>query len=247
MKTVTSYFSANQIDSLLLSLSQAKKRFIDSILLLVNFSGFQNSADGTNASSRMSMHQFKRNFKKNYIVLLPIAVVFVVILVLVGNFFSKDATSGSVQGAQDNRTKVNDALSVEELNKRYTFTLNDAAGKPLKVTFEIQNVELRDQIVLRGQPVTAVQGRVFLIANLKIVNDSTANVGMMTKDYLRLTVDGGSDKLAPEIHNDPVQVQAISTKLTRVGFAIDDTAKKLVLQVGEIDGKKDTIDLHLQE
>lgn len=247
MKTVTSYFSANQMDSLLLSFSQATKRLVNSVLLLGNFGGFQKSADGTNFSSRMNMQQFKRNFKKNYIVLLPIAVVFVVILVLIGNFFSKDSASGSVQGAQDNRTKMNNALAVEELDKRYTFTLSDAAGKPLKVTFEIQDVELRDQIVLRGQPVTAVQGRVFLIANLKIVNDSTVNVGMMTKDYLRLTVDGGSDKLAPEIHNDPVQVQAISTKLTRVGFAIDDTAKKLVLQIGEIDGKKDTIELHLQE
>lgn len=247
MKTVTSYFSANNVDAMLLSFSRATKRFVESVLLLGNFGGFQKSADGTHTSSRISMQQFKRNFKKNYIVLLPIIGVFVVILVLVGNFFSKDAASGSVQGAQDNRAKMSNALAVEELDKRYTFTLTDAAGKPLKVTFEIQNAELRDQIVLRGQPVTAVQGRVFLIANLKIVNDSTTNVGMMTKDYLRLTVDGGSDKLAPEIHNDPVQVQAISTKLTRVGFAIDDTAKKLVLQVGEIDGKKDTIDLHLQE
>lgn len=246
MRTTVTLPSQIQIDSFLHSLSLVVKRLFPSSLFQINLGSFPKPSEQTPFSLRLKMQQFKKNFKKNYIVIVPIAIVFVVIIVLIGNFLSKDSRSGDVQGVQDSRAKMNKPLAIETLDKAYTFTLTDAVGKPLKVKFEISDVELRDQIVLRGQPVVAVEGRVFLIVNLKIVNDSTTNVGIMTKDYLRLTVDGSLDKLAPEIHNDPVQVQAISAKLTRAGFAIDDTAKKLVLQVGEISGKKDTIELHLQ-
>ena len=245
MKTTVLLQSAPQIDTLLQTIVSRSKRFIAEIFNQMNSDSLVKGFSRSSFSSRMDMQQFKRNMKKNGIVILPIVIVFVVILVLIGNFFMKDSRNGSVQGAQDTKSNVAKPLAVEELDKTYTFTLADANGKATKVKFQVQNAELRDQIVLRGQPYSAVQGRVFLIVNLKIVNDSMTNLGMMTKDYLRLTVDGSADKLAPEIHNDPVQVQAISTKLTRVGFAIDDTAKKLVLQVGEINGKKDTVEVHL--
>jgi hypothetical protein len=52
--------------------------------------------------------------------------------------------------------------------------------------------------------------------------------------------------LAPEIHNDPVEVQALSTKYTRLAFPIDDTYKDLTLYVGEINGHKDAIKLNLK-
>jgi hypothetical protein len=54
-----------------------------------------------------------------------------------------------------------------------------------------------------------------------------------------------SELLAPDIHNDPVEVQAISTKPTRVGFPINDTDKKLTLFIGEINGQKDKVELGL--
>lgn len=247
MKTTVTLPSQMRSDASLNYLFLAVKRLFQSFLFQINLGSFLRPTPRTQFPSRLGAQKFKKDFKKNYIVILPIVTVFIIIFILVVNFFAKDSKPASVQGAQDNNARANKPLVSQTLDKTYTFTLTDAAGKPLKVKFEIPDVELRDQIVLRGQPVVAIEGRVFLIANIKIVNGSTTNVGMMTKDYLRLTVDGSSDKLAPEIHNDPVQVQAISTKLTRVGFAIDDDAKKLELQIGEINGKKDTIELHLQE
>ena len=68
---------------------------------------------------------------------------------------------------------------------------------------------------------------------------------MNTRDYVRLTVNNGSEWLAPDIHNDPVEIQAISTKYTRIGFPISDTDKKLKLQIGEINGDKEIVDLKL--
>lgn len=71
---------------------------------------------------------------------------------------------------------------------------------------------------------------------------------MNTRDYVRLIIDGNQEeKLAPDIHNDPVEIQAISTKQTRLGFAIDDNDKSLALQVGEIDGEKEVIELNLRK
>ena len=70
---------------------------------------------------------------------------------------------------------------------------------------------------------------------------------MNTKDYVRLSING-TDKelLAPEIHNDPVVIQAISTKSTRVGFPLSASDKKLKLFIGEINGNKTQIELNFK-
>jgi hypothetical protein len=43
-----------------------------------------------------------------------------------------------------------------------------------------------------------------------------------------------------------VEVQAISTKFTRVGFPINENDSDLKLRVGEIEGEKETIPLELK-
>lgn len=219
------------------------KKIISLPLLLLGVGGFQNRISFPSFSGRIPMQNFKRNFKRQYLYLLPILLVGIVIVVSIGAFFKK--TGENVQSATDQRVNINKPLAVEQLNRSNTYTLTDSENKTIKIKYTIQSCELRDQIVVKGQPAVAIKGRVFFVCNLKIVNNSTTGVAMQTKDYVRLIVDDSSDKLAPDIHNDPVQVQPISTKLTRLGFAIDDSAKKLVLQFGEINGKKDTIELNL--
>ena len=81
-----------------------------------------------------------------------------------------------------------------------------------------------------------------MIINLKIINDLNSCVQINTKDYVRLSLNGDKNVwLAPDIHNDPVEVQAISTKLTRVGFAISTSDKNIILRIGEINGAKTDI------
>lgn len=111
----------------------------------------------------------------------------------------------------------------------------------------LTSAELQDEIVIKGQKANAVKGKEFLIINLKLTNNYSKTIQINTRDYIRLSVNKSDEKLAADIHNDPVEVQAISTKYTRLGFPIDETDKNLTLYVGEINGKKESITLNLKK
>ncbi len=134
----------------------------------------------------------------------------------------------------------------QDLNKDFTFPILSAAGSVANIKFTVQDAEINNQIVVQGQNATAVAGRTFLIVTLKLSNDLNQSININTRDYVRLSVNGDENTwLAPDIHNDPVEVQAISTKFTRVGFAVNTIDKKFILQIGEIKGDKQKIELNL--
>jgi hypothetical protein len=167
-------------------------------------------------------------------------IVVLVALFIVGvnriiNFSSKSKTSDEI--------KVQGAKASKAINKEFSFPLRDDEGEEVsKIKYQIENAELRDEIIVKGQKAVAVEGRTFLIITLKVTNEHNQPIEINTKDYIRLSINGNKDEwLAPDIHNDPVEVQAISTKYTRVGFPINDDDKDLTLRVGEIGGDKEEI------
>ena len=211
-----------------------------------------NTTNGSYSSGGSQFKKIKRFFRNSPT--LPFIVV-VVIVVLIGAVFitksMKSHSTGQVAGAsvQNNNTQMNvpKPLAQETLNKEFDFPLKDATGKVVsKFNYEILSAEEDNQIIIKGQVATAVQGKTFLLLNLKITNNFDKDVELNTRDYVRLIVDNSTDRLAADVHNDPVDVQAISTKYTRLGFPIDIAAKNLKLEVGEIDGQKQTIQLNLQ-
>ena len=102
---------------------------------------------------------------------------------------------------------------------------------------------MRKEIVVKGQKATAVAGRIFLIFNLRLINEGQQKIQVNTRDFLRISANGGQEWLAPDIHNDPVEAQPISTKYTRLGFPVNEGQKNFQVQVGEINGEKTTFDL----
>lgn len=198
-------------------------------------------------SSSVNTKKIKRFFRNTKY--LPFAIVFVLVLMITVLSYKIIASRSprAVAGASDQRLAVKPPLSQQTLNREFSFPLNDASGKQVsQLQYVIQNAELRDTIIIQGQQAVAVQGRAFLILNLKITNSYDKSVKINARDYVRLIVDSSNEKLAPDIHNDPVEVQAISTKYTRLGFPIDQKYKSLVLQVGEITGQKQLIPLNLK-
>jgi hypothetical protein len=210
-----------------------------------NFSS--TTTDSSRSQSPFSRKKVRRFIKRSTI--LPFALVGALVII-VGVILLRNAsgtTSASpILGTNDKRVDIQKPKATMQINKEYNFPLKDQTGKEVsKFTYRIQNAELRDEIVVKGQAATAVKGRTFLIVNVKITNNYDKDIQLNVKDFVRLIVNGTGEKLAPDIHNDPVDVQAISTKYTRVGFPINDTDKDLQLQVGEVTGAKDTIKLTL--
>ncbi len=150
-------------------------------------------------------------------------------------------------GGSDDRVKLKEAKSVHQINRSFTFPLRDAEGEQVsRINYTVEKAELLDEIVVKGQRATAVKGRTFLIVTLKVLNEFSQPIEIDTRDYIRLVINGNEvERIAPDIHNDPVEVQAISTKFTRVGFPINENEKDLVLQIGEINSEKESISLDL--
>lgn len=178
----------------------------------------------------------------------PIVIGVLVIIGIVSLVSGLPNAKSSPQVAGENITVPN-ALSTVDLNKNFAFPLRDEDAKEVgRFNFIIENAELKKQIIVQGKRATAVNGRVFLVFNLKIENDLKYPMGLPTRNYIRVIVNNNNELLAPDIHNDPVEVQPFSTKYTRLALAIDekDAEKTVKVQVGEIEGSKQTIDLNFK-
>lgn len=203
----------------------------------------------SNSFSHMSQPGSSRSLKRffNRSPFLPLIIVIIVVAVIAFFLLKNviDKTSGA--GATAEQASIAKPLAEEKIDKAFKFPLKDQSGKEVsKFTYEVQDVELRKQIIIKGEKATAVEGRAFLIVNLKVTNNFEQSIQLNVRDYIRLTVNKSDEKLAPDIHNDPVDVQAISTKYTRIGFPINESDKDLTLLIGEIEGKKEEIHLNLK-
>lgn len=183
--------------------------------------------------------------------LLPFIIVGVIVLAIIfltlrtpGN--NNNNPSNVIAGEQD-RIKIAEPKAEQNIDKQFQFPLKDSTGKEVsKIRYFVDDVEVRDELVIKGKKAVAIEGRTFLVVTLKVTNDYSRPISINVRDYIRLIVNGSQEKLAPDIHNDPVEIQPISTKYTRVAFPIDDKYKNLMLQVGEINGKKQNVNLDLK-
>lgn len=198
-----------------------------------------NFSTGTNTSHSSKNGQSKKIIKFAGIVLGAI-------IVLIGGI--KLLSSSTSSRAQADAPQVKGALVTQDINREFAFPLKNGQGDEIgSIKYMIEKAELRDEIIVKGQKASAIKGRTFVIVTIKVSNDFKQPIQINTRDYVRLSVNGNqTELLAPDIHNDPVEVQAISTKYTRVGFPINTTDRNLKLLVGEINSEKQSIDLDLQ-
>lgn len=182
------------------------------------------------------------------------SLVILIILIILGtilftttrtDIFKGQQTLSSIQADGDQKTKIADPLAAKQIDKEFTLPIKDNKGVEVdSLKYLIEKAELRDELVVKGQKATAVAGRTFLILNLKIVNEGDKRIEVNSRDFVRLSVNNNeAEWLAPDIHNDPVEIQPISTKYSRLGFPINETDKNLKLQVGEITGSKTVLEL----
>ena len=178
---------------------------------------------------------FRELKNKKLIGFLALAAIILIIFVFAQNSFKKQEASRNTP-----QTRVESAKEKATINREFEFPLKNSKGNEVsKIKYTVESVELRKEILLKGKKASAVSGRIFFIANIKIANSFDKTIEINSKDYLRLVVGNNEGELlAADIHNDPVRVQAISTKYTRLGFPVNDSDKDFKLRIGEIGGEK---------
>jgi hypothetical protein len=185
-----------------------------------------------------------KNIKKSY---LYIGGFFILLIgaFIIGRQFSPSSSLGAISTG-DGRQEAPTPIATQGLNKEFKFPLVDEKGEELaKISYYLESANLQDSFIYQGSKATAVKGRTFLIFNLKITNPYEKTIEVNAKDYIRIKMNGSDEQLAPEIHNDPVEIQANSTKYTRIGLPINETDKDLILLIGELKGDKETVKLNL--
>ena len=236
-KSASTIILPNPIDVVYLTAESIKER-ISELLISILGASRQERILAQKFFSSVSLPRFQFNKKK--VIQIAVPVVLVAFFFLIGFVLIKKATGTNVAGiATDNPGSVKST----SINREFKFPLKDDRGKQVgQFAFAIKSAELRHKIVVKGQNATSVAGRVFFIVNIQIVNSLNQGLQINTRDYLRISVNGNEKEwFAPDIHNDPVEAQAISTTNSRLALAINDSDRKIKLQVGEIDGTKTVI------
>lgn len=181
---------------------------------------------------------------KKVVKFLVVAVVVIVPVFLLLKYLT--TARGSSQGAENGVVMGSNSaiLATSPINVEIPIPIPDSKGTTIgELRMTVEAAEKRDEIIVKGKKAYALEGRDFLIVGLKIVNPMDKGIQINTRDFFRLNVNGSGEWLAPDIHNDPVEVQAISTKATRIGFPVNEGDSNLILQIGLIDGAKQQVPL----
>lgn len=129
-----------------------------------------------------------------------------------------------------------------ELNRQYSFPLKDSFGESIgNFTYRLKEYEVTKEIAVAGRKAKVTGERSFLFVRLEIINHFESAVKVNTRNYIRLSVNNQESWFAPEVNDDPVEVQSLATKITSVGFPMNDSDTNMKLQVGEPGGEKDII------
>lgn len=212
------------------------------LLFSVSQESFSRIQDLGRKSFLSKTPKFRLPFSPKILLALLGVIVFIAVVAL---FRVNQSTSATVSSEKPVAPL---AKETQVVNRIFNFPIKDNNGKEVsKIKYEILSINLQDEILVKGQRARSVQGRTFLIINIKISNSFTQGIQINSRDYVRLIINGNKGELiAADIHNDPVEVQAISTKTTRIGFPINETDTNLDIQVGEINGKKEIVKVNFE-
>lgn len=226
-----------------IDLSLVNKKLTDKLTVLHQMmdsasSSFTSSSHDGAASSRLGMRKFKKFMKESKV--LPFIIVGILFLILLGFGLKKVLTKPSVMGttttqSTDGRVQLKKPIATESVKKEFSFPLKDTNGKEVsRIKLVVVNIELRDQIIIQGKIANTTVGKNVLIANLELTNNYTKPISINSRNYFRLKKNNDTKLYDPKIHNDPIDVQPVSTTSTRIGFTVDDTDSNFILRVGDV-------------
>jgi hypothetical protein len=131
------------------------------------------------------------------------------------------------------------------LDKNYTYPVKDREGNEVgNIKFILINYELTNQVTVNNfYKAIVTKDKEILVFNIELTNNEDTAIKIMAGDYLRLTKNNEDKLIAPDIDSDPVEVRPQSTKSTKLGFTLLKTDKEITVEVGELGGDKETIEI----
>lgn len=131
-----------------------------------------------------------------------------------------------------------------DISKNFSVVARTKDGRPTDGTFPIKvtTAELTDNVLVQGKKATARNGKIFLVVYLEIENKYNVTLYNKPLDLLRLVRSDGK-RIAPSVSQGDVEVRAISVKRTNVAFVVDKGEKNFTIEIGEIKGKKEAIQI----
>lgn len=170
----------------------------------------------------------------------------ILILLAVGFILTKftRGDEANLVNSSQNEEQVATVLATKEVNFEHLFKAKNGLGAESgELTFRITKVEKTKEVLVQGRPANAKGDKAFLVLNVEIDNSDVEKKYISPVDILRL-IDNTDKKFAPDIHSDVVEVQPISTKISRVGFVILEGQNEFTLQIGELEGEKQNLEIN---
>lgn len=182
-----------------------------------------------------------RRINKKWIVIFGLLIFVLLVISRISSIFRNQQNQiNTVQGSE---TKAESLLGKTEVNAEYDFgALNENGESAGLVKFRVTSAEKTNQVLIQGKPANAKGDKTFLVLNIEIDNNETEKRYISPVDILRL-VGEEDKKFAPDVHSNIVEVQPISTKITRAGFVVLADQNEFLLQIGELEGAKQFVEI----
>lgn len=193
----------------------------------------------SNPLKKIDFEKIMKKIKNAFNAKIAIIAVAVVLVVLGAWYFTKNSKA-------DSNTVSLSPQSTGKLDKQVSFPIRDREGKDTgnRLTVTFTTLERANKLLYGGKPLTAKQGKDFVVSNIEIENTTKDRLTVRPVDFIRL-VDSNGKNYAPDIQTNSLKVEALSIKKTRTIFIVNEEPKTLKFLVGEINGNRETVEVTL--
>ncbi len=183
----------------------------------------------------------KGSIKKHPKISLAVLVVVLILGFAAFNIAKPNKTLGN--GINSITTSVNSLANVN-VNKRFEIPIKNKDGSQTgeKLGITITNIEKTREILIKNNPAKTKNGKIFLVLNIEIQNDTKKQLTVRPVDMVRLIGDDGRS-YAPDVHNNEVTAEPVSLRKTKVGYVVEESKNSFKLFVGEVRGEQEPIEV----
>lgn len=130
----------------------------------------------------------------------------------------------------DSRAKVQ---AQTELSQTYTFN---------NLTLTFTQASKQPEVLIKGKRAYARNEKTFLILDFNLTNTTSAPLFLNLEDRVRW-IESEQVHIAPQVEQGDLEVRPQSTKRSNVGFVVPEGQKEFTIQVGELNGEKQTFEV----